>query len=278
MGRRKLNESPSVGDKKKLMKDFNKKKSFIFKKTYELSTLCDIPACVIIYGPNGDEPPCVWPEEAQGFNSVLARYMNTSSEKRKKRAMVPKKLLLEHDQVLDAGNANKLKIEKLGNTGLMWDDRINSLSSEELMGLVNQLNSKLDIVNSRIDVMKKAIQNSAKLESEELYHAAAAEEQKMMMIYNMQTMQSLQQYQCQQDYLRYVEEQRQQTEMNQMIQGGFYNVNNNNNVNLGDYNNNGFMGGNLVNVFPMCDPTPLACYDPRTQLPHQSHTTLLRDA
>ncbi|KAH9617040.1 hypothetical protein KSS87_012177, partial [Heliosperma pusillum] len=85
MGRRKLDEAPSVGNKKNLMKSFNKKKSYIDKKASELSTLCDVPVCVIIYGPNGDEPPCIWPNEPQRFNNILTRYMNTSSEDRNKR-------------------------------------------------------------------------------------------------------------------------------------------------------------------------------------------------
>ncbi|KAK8650034.1 hypothetical protein V6N13_139685 [Hibiscus sabdariffa] len=43
---------------------YNKRKKDLVKKVNELSTLCDVEACVVIYPPTCDSQPEVWPSAA----------------------------------------------------------------------------------------------------------------------------------------------------------------------------------------------------------------------
>ena len=51
---------------------YKKRKKSLLKKTEELSTLCGIEACAIVYGPD-DPQPETWPSEA-GVKNVLGKF------------------------------------------------------------------------------------------------------------------------------------------------------------------------------------------------------------
>ncbi|XP_004500456.1 agamous-like MADS-box protein AGL80 [Cicer arietinum] len=62
---------------------FRKRKNGIFKKISELTTLCGIEACAIIYGENEQEAE-VWPSPA-GTRSVLNRFMSLPELERRRK-------------------------------------------------------------------------------------------------------------------------------------------------------------------------------------------------
>ncbi|CAA0808862.1 Agamous-like MADS-box protein AGL80 [Striga hermonthica] len=64
---------------------FRKRKKGLINKVRELSTLCDVPACAVIYSPYDTEPE-VWPSRA-GAQAVLARF-RALSEMDRTRKMV----------------------------------------------------------------------------------------------------------------------------------------------------------------------------------------------
>ncbi|CAA7055334.1 unnamed protein product [Microthlaspi erraticum] len=57
----------------------------IFKKAYELTTLCDIEACVIHYGPDGELK--TWPEDREKVRDLALRYSRLDEAKRSKKSV-----------------------------------------------------------------------------------------------------------------------------------------------------------------------------------------------
>ena len=55
----------------------------IFKKAQELTTLCDIEACVIHYGPDGELK--TWPEDRDKVRDLALRYIQLDKAKRRKK-------------------------------------------------------------------------------------------------------------------------------------------------------------------------------------------------
>ncbi|KAG2307922.1 hypothetical protein Bca52824_027670 [Brassica carinata] len=55
----------------------------IFKKAQELTTLCDIEACVIHYGPDGELR--TWPENRDKVRELALRYIQLDGDKRRKK-------------------------------------------------------------------------------------------------------------------------------------------------------------------------------------------------
>ncbi|CAN7136253.1 unnamed protein product [Brassica rapa subsp. narinosa] len=57
----------------------------VFKKAQELTTLCDIEACVIHYGPDGELK--TWPEDRDKVRSLALRYIQLDKAKRRKKSV-----------------------------------------------------------------------------------------------------------------------------------------------------------------------------------------------
>ncbi|ESQ47009.1 hypothetical protein EUTSA_v10028282mg [Eutrema salsugineum] len=57
----------------------------IFKKAYELSTLCDVEVCVIHYGPDGELK--TWPEDRQKVRDIAGRFSQLDEAKRRKKSV-----------------------------------------------------------------------------------------------------------------------------------------------------------------------------------------------
>ena len=57
----------------------------VFKKAQELTTLCDIEACVIHYGPDGELK--TWPEDRDKVRDLALRYIQLDKAKRRKKSV-----------------------------------------------------------------------------------------------------------------------------------------------------------------------------------------------
>ncbi|XP_022876750.1 agamous-like MADS-box protein AGL81 [Olea europaea var. sylvestris] len=63
-------------------KAFSRRKECIKRKTMELSTLCDVKACAVILGPDGQIDS--WPENRSEVQEVINLYQNGSRNKKRK--------------------------------------------------------------------------------------------------------------------------------------------------------------------------------------------------
>lgn len=64
---------------------FRKRKAGIMKKANELSTLCGVDGCAIVFSPYNPQPN-VWPSES-GAQRVLARFMDIPELEQTRRMM-----------------------------------------------------------------------------------------------------------------------------------------------------------------------------------------------
>ncbi|KAJ8433813.1 hypothetical protein Cgig2_017883 [Carnegiea gigantea] len=157
-----------VKGKKDLMRTFARRKGGIMKKAQELSVLCKVSVGVVIFGPDKGTPH-VWPQCTENLNGIIGRYMNLSPHQRNKskNAMTmadfnAKDFEFEEEE-LSGDEEESFTVDEEGGKDqetncLIGDINIDGFSFEQLVDLVDNLDAKLDKVNSRIDMMKGAHQ------------------------------------------------------------------------------------------------------------------------
>lgn len=135
-----------------------RRKAGIMKKAHELSVLCGVPVAVVIFGPDKDAPH-VWPQKLENLHGTIGRYLSLSPDQRNKskRATTMSDFVtkkgVEFDQELSDEDEDEQVDEEEEETCLV--DEINGFSIEQLVDLVANLDAKLEMVNSRIELMRR---------------------------------------------------------------------------------------------------------------------------
>ncbi|KAF8377180.1 hypothetical protein HHK36_030553 [Tetracentron sinense] len=159
MGRAKLNLELRSKEKSRNT-TFQKRKKGLKKKSYEFSTLCDVDACLIIFGPkHGDRPaePEIWPEEnSNEVLRIINRYKDHSKEEREKRNVNLSNFFEDRKKKAEEGLSKLLQKNNETDYSLQTcDDDINIFSTEdELRQLIFSLDRKLEYFKTRIGSMK----------------------------------------------------------------------------------------------------------------------------
>ncbi|KAH9612260.1 hypothetical protein KSS87_007632 [Heliosperma pusillum] len=113
----------------KEIKGFNERKTTVFKKAKQLSTLCDVELLLILYGSDQPNVPQIWCSKPEAVNDIISKYR---SGKR-----VGNKV---------AGNSEKQELKDLG--------------IEDLKKLAGDLECKIDSVNEKLNFMKRSVVGS----------------------------------------------------------------------------------------------------------------------
>ena len=82
MGRAKLNME-LIGKEKSRHITFKKRKEGLMRKIHEFATLCDVDACMIIYGPRQESPSMesgIWPENSDEISRMIDIYQGKSKD------------------------------------------------------------------------------------------------------------------------------------------------------------------------------------------------------
>ncbi|XP_042506805.1 uncharacterized protein LOC122083157 [Macadamia integrifolia] len=132
---------------------FHKRNNSLKKMISEFSTLCDVEACLITFGPMKGTEPETWPEDREDVFKIIDRFKeNCKATKERKTQHIGlhefyedqiKKLSKELAELQESNNKTKYP---------NWDDHIGSFSVDQLKTLAASLDSKIEFVEGMIDL------------------------------------------------------------------------------------------------------------------------------
>ncbi|ONH94791.1 hypothetical protein PRUPE_7G030800 [Prunus persica] len=168
--RRSLELIPNEGTRKMT---FRKRKKSIYKKADELSKLCDIDVCLIVYEADQKKgravQPETWPRDPTQFKRILNKYKDSKDMPAPglKRNFdmsdfyEDKKDHMDNDdEKFQNLGKNPTKFQNLGKKISeeeypTWNDRIDDFSQDELTKLIASLESKIQVATKKIDSMER---------------------------------------------------------------------------------------------------------------------------
>ncbi|KAK4424420.1 Agamous-like MADS-box protein [Sesamum alatum] len=158
MGRAKL-KMELISNERSRTLTFKKRKEGLTRKLREFTTLCDVNACMIIYGPkqeNGpvDEPAEIWPQNnPDEVRRMIEVYRARNRDSGSKSFGLPdffndQKKKLEEELV-------KLWRKNLAAKYPTWFEFLNDLPESQLRDFAAGLKNKADAEKSRIEFLKR---------------------------------------------------------------------------------------------------------------------------
>ncbi|KAL3515717.1 hypothetical protein ACH5RR_022619 [Cinchona calisaya] len=131
------------------------------RKIYEFATLCDVNACMIIYGPpkqqensSSMDPPEIWPENPDDALRMINIYKGCSKDSATRIFSLSDFFHERKKRVED--EFEKLRKRNMEIQYPTWIDPMSHLSEMDLRKFAATLSNKLEVVNSRIGLMFKA--------------------------------------------------------------------------------------------------------------------------
>ncbi|KAH0462025.1 hypothetical protein IEQ34_009600 [Dendrobium chrysotoxum] len=136
-----------------------KRRKGLLKKLKELSILCDVSACAILYSPNEPQPEA-WPSAPEA-TGILSRFRAMPEMEQSKKMMNQESFLSQrvtklHDQLRRQDRENRELESAALLRECMAGASVNNLRIEELAALAWLLNLKTKAVQDRIDHLRIA--------------------------------------------------------------------------------------------------------------------------
>ncbi|KAJ9677554.1 hypothetical protein PVL29_022509 [Vitis rotundifolia] len=149
-----------IADEKLRCRTFRNRQKGLKKKLHELSTLCDVEACMIMYcDQNGNvtysSQPDIWPENQYEVQRIVNKYISERREDHGKRTVDLSDILESRKREAEL-ELQKLQ-EKNGKTKGQTPEtglKLDGLSYEKLMEINDKLDMKLEHVKSLIEFKK----------------------------------------------------------------------------------------------------------------------------
>ncbi|XP_043705469.1 agamous-like MADS-box protein AGL80 [Telopea speciosissima] len=139
---------------------YKQRKRGIMKKVKKLSTLCDVAACAIVYGPY-DPNSEVWPSPSEA-KSVLEQFRSFTEMGRYNKMVNQEEFLIEKIAKLkEKLNKQVRENQEKEKTKLMFEcllgqKDLNDLSLETLGDLEWFVNSKMEVIQDRIQLLNSS--------------------------------------------------------------------------------------------------------------------------
>ncbi|XP_020237614.1 agamous-like MADS-box protein AGL80 [Cajanus cajan] len=138
---------------------YKKRKKSLLKKVEELSTLCGIEACAIVYSPD-DPLPQVWPSD-NGVERVVERFrimpeLEQSKKMANQESFIGQRILKSKDQVMKLMKDNREKemtmfMFRCLNVGRVLPD--NNMTTSDLSDLSSMIEQNLRDINKRLETL-----------------------------------------------------------------------------------------------------------------------------
>ncbi|CAL9171708.1 unnamed protein product, partial [Musa hybrid cultivar] len=157
MARKKVNLAWIANDSTRRA-TFKKRRKGLMKKVSELSTLCDVKACMIVYGPQEPHPE-VWPSLPEATR-VLARFKSMPEMEQCKKMMNQEGFLRQRvaklqEQLRKQARENReLEVALLVHEGLAGRS-LDDVSIEDATSLAWMVEMKAKVVHDRIERVRK---------------------------------------------------------------------------------------------------------------------------
>ncbi|KAJ8640230.1 hypothetical protein MRB53_016924 [Persea americana] len=133
---------------------FMKRRKGLRKKTFEFATLCGVDVCLICLGPQGDRQheTEIWPNDRPEVRRIIKRYKSLSKDEQVRRKLDLSSLLEQRNKKLEEELKHR-SVEKENVMYPSWDDRLNEFPIEMLQDLLATLDSKMETVNRKVELM-----------------------------------------------------------------------------------------------------------------------------
>lgn len=148
------------GEKKTVIKRkiFKRRNPTLKKKALELRELCNVPVCVISYGPDGTLQ--TWPESRKDVEAVVDKYRNNDGAFKFSLGSLKSKTYTKNNNRGDLADGEperdeKEKVEEFEKDLARWDGWLDEQHEEEtLASFCTFLESKIREINDRIELLK----------------------------------------------------------------------------------------------------------------------------
>lgn len=165
MGRRKTKLALELIQEDKARKvTFRKRKNGLFKKAFELTTLCDVKVCTIVYEKKSEgklAPPQTFPAKFEEVKEIIDKYKSNSSKIKKVQNLAD---FYATQTMQVKKEIVKLRTKSYEEKYPTWDDRLNEYSLDQMHELLNNLEAKIQAAHKIHNMMmneskKPAIQD-----------------------------------------------------------------------------------------------------------------------
>ncbi|KAK1319574.1 Agamous-like MADS-box protein AGL80 [Acorus calamus] len=139
-----------------------KRKNGMMKKVRELSTLCDVPACLVVYAaPTDRDPVAVWPENRAEAERVMERFCGQPAMERDRRmlnqeAFLRQRMTKSKEQIKKLDRENR-QLELMNySLGCLKGEGLDGLGMEDVTELLGLLEVKAKAVGDRIEYLQRS--------------------------------------------------------------------------------------------------------------------------
>ncbi|XP_031498009.1 agamous-like MADS-box protein AGL80 [Nymphaea colorata] len=158
MARKKLNLNYIAKDSIRRM-TFKKRKRGLLKNAYELSTLCDVTMCVIVYGQNKNKPK-IWPQKRSQVLQIIDKFKELPETEKIKNMLNQESFLRQRvsksaKELAELSKENKeVDLRHTLLDGMAKRSILIGAGIEEVRALASMVEAKYSMVKARYELLK----------------------------------------------------------------------------------------------------------------------------